>query len=222
MGIFKRIRDVSLAALNDMLDKAEDPVSMMNQYLRDMEADLAEAEIAVAKQIAVEKKLQHQWEEASEQADKRGQQALQALQAEQEDLARRALQDKKALLQKVDDFKAQFEKAKAAADVLRGQLQEMRQQLEEMKQRKASLVARVQAAKAQKQMHQNLSGLGNNSGVKGFERMQDKVMQIEAEALASKELVQRNRSLDQELDALGDPEIEEELEALKLKLKQGE
>ncbi len=47
-----------MASINDLLDKAEDPVKMLNQFLRDMEEDILEAETAVAKQIAIEKKVQ--------------------------------------------------------------------------------------------------------------------------------------------------------------------
>ena len=57
MGIFKRLRDMTMASINDLLDKAEDPVKMLNQFLRDMEEDIMEAESAVAKQIAIEKKF---------------------------------------------------------------------------------------------------------------------------------------------------------------------
>jgi phage shock protein A len=92
MSIFKRIRDISAAAINDMIDKAEDPVKMLNQYLRDMEDDISDAEISVAKQIAIEKKFKHQYEEAQEMVDKRGEQAVKAMESENEDLARRALQ----------------------------------------------------------------------------------------------------------------------------------
>jgi phage shock protein A len=55
MSIFKRIRDITLATINDLIDRSEDPVKMLNQYIRDMEDEIAEAEVAVAKQIAVEK-----------------------------------------------------------------------------------------------------------------------------------------------------------------------
>lgn len=95
MGIFKRLRDLTMASINDLLDKAEDPVKMLNQFLRDMGEDIKEAEMAVAKQIAVEKRFKQQYEEAEEMVTKREEQALKALEAGNEDLARRVLQDKK-------------------------------------------------------------------------------------------------------------------------------
>jgi phage shock protein A len=64
MGVFKRITDMTKAGMNEMLDKVEDPVVMLNQYIRDMEEEIAQAEVTVAKQIANERKLLQRLEEA--------------------------------------------------------------------------------------------------------------------------------------------------------------
>ena len=37
MGIFRRIKNIALADVHSVLDKAEDPLSMIKQYLREME-----------------------------------------------------------------------------------------------------------------------------------------------------------------------------------------
>ena len=79
MGIFKRLRDMTMASVNDLLDKAEDPIKMLNQFLRDMEEDIMEAESAVAKQIAIEKKFKLQFEESEEMVTKRTEQAMKEL-----------------------------------------------------------------------------------------------------------------------------------------------
>lgn len=70
MGLFKRIGDNIRANLNSLLDKAEDPVKMLEQYLRDMEDDIADAEMAVAKQIAVVKRLESSAKDALEMMEK--------------------------------------------------------------------------------------------------------------------------------------------------------
>lgn len=218
MSIFKRIRDISAAAINDLIDRAEDPVKMLNQYLRDMEDDIADAEIAVAKQIAIEKKFKHQYEEAMEMVEKRAAQAMQALEAGNEDLARRALQDKKEHQRKADEFKEQYDHAKSNADELRRQLLEMKDEFEKMKNRKDTMIARAESAKAQKKINQTMSGFGKDSAAKGFERMNDKVLQLEAEAETSKELRSSSRSLDEELEALSRDDVDDELQALKEQL----
>ncbi|MGZ4122897.1 MAG: PspA/IM30 family protein [Tumebacillaceae bacterium] len=222
MALFKRLRDMTMANINALLDKAEDPVKMLDQYLRDMEQDILDAETAVAKQIAIEKKLKQQYEEAQELANKREAQALQALESGNEDLARRALVDKKAVAEKANDYKQQWEAAKTAADNLRGKLSEMKDQFGQMKNKRDTLKARAEAAKAQKQINQVMSGFGTDNAAKGFDRMEERVLQLEAEAEASNEIHGSSRSLDDEFKELNKnntSEIDAELEALRAKLK---
>jgi phage shock protein A len=219
MGIFKRLRDLTMGSINDLLDKAEDPVKMLNQFLRDMEEDILEAEASVAKQIAIEKKFKQQYEEAEEMVAKRTEQAMKALESGNEDLARRALEDKKEHQTRFDELKRQYDISKTNADNLRNQLTEMKDQFGKMKNKKDLLVARAESAKAQKQINQAMSGFGVDNGAKGFDRMSEKVLQMEAEAQASGELRASNRSLDDELDKLGKGDgVDDELAALKAKI----
>lgn len=216
MGIFKRLRDLTAASINDLLDKAEDPVKMLNQFLRDMEEDIMEAESAVAKQIAVEKKFKLQVDEAQEMVLKRQEQAVKALEQNNEDLARRALEDKKEHQTRYDEMVKQHAIAKTNADQLRNQLTEMKDEFNKMKNKKDLLVARAESAKAQKSINQAMSGFGTDNAAKGFDRMSEKVLQMEAEAQASGELRASNRSLDDELDKLGGGSaVDDELAALK-------
>lgn len=221
MGLFKRLRDLTMASINDLLDKAEDPVKMLNQFLRDMEEDIQEAESAVAKQIAIEKKFKQQVEEAQEMVQKRTEQAMKALEQGNEDLARRALEDKKEHQARFDDMSQQHQVAKANADRLRDQLSEMRDEYNKMKNKKDLLVARAEAAKAQKSINQAMSGFNSDGAARGFDRMQEKVLQMEAEAQASGELRASNKSLDDELESLDKTGgVDDELAALKAQLAQ--
>ncbi len=220
MGIFKRLRDMTMASVNDLLDKAEDPIKMLNQFLRDMEEDIMEAEAAVAKQIAIEKKFKLQFEESEEMVTKRTEQAMKALESGNEDLARRALEDKKEHQGRYDELKRQYDLAKTNADQLRSQLTEMKDEFNKMKNKKDLLIARAETAKAQKQINQAMSGFGTDNAAKGFDRMSEKVLQMEAEAQASGEIRAKNRSLDDELDKLcgSSSGIDDELAAMRAKL----
>ncbi|OGX61164.1 MAG: phage shock protein A [Paenibacillus sp. RIFOXYA1_FULL_44_5] len=219
MGIFKRMRDMTMATVNDLLDKAEDPVKMLNQFLRDMEEDIQEAEVAVAKQIAIEKKFKQQVEEAEEMVQKREQQAMKALEQGNEELARKALKDKKEHQIRYDEMNQQHETAKLNADKLRAQLQEMKDEYGKMKNKKEMLVARAETAKAQKQINQAMSGFGGDNAAKGFDRMSEKVLQMEAEAEASSELRSSSKSLDDEMKQLdAHDDIDDELAMLKAKM----
>jgi phage shock protein A len=92
----------------------------------------------------------------------------------------------------------------------------MKDEFNKMKNKKDLLVARAESAKAQKTINQAMSGFGTDNAAKGFDRMSEKVLQMEAEAQASGELRSSNRSLDDELDKLGGGSVvDDELAALK-------
>ncbi|MFC0272533.1 PspA/IM30 family protein [Metabacillus herbersteinensis] len=218
MSLFKRIRDNVMSNVNAALDKAEDPEKLLEQYLRDMSADILEAERAVAKQITVEKKFKMQLSDAEEMVEKRGEQALKALEAGNEDLARRALVDKQEYEKKLVELQGSYDAAKQNAEDLRSRLSEMKSEFEKMKHRKDTLKARASSAKAQKEMNQAMSSFGTDNARQGFDRLEDKIMQLEAEAETSEDLRGSNKSLDDELESIGNPKIEDELAAMKAKI----
>ncbi|GED70661.1 phage shock protein A [Brevibacillus reuszeri] len=215
MSIFKRLRDLTMSNLYALIEKAEDPIKMTDQYLRDMQEDLGEAEKAVAAQIALEKKFKVLYEEQEALVKKREEQAHVAAQAKNIDLARRALEEKKAAEQKMVEYKEGYEKNKLAADGLRDKLTEMKKQITELKNKRETLVARVNAAKAQKTINQAMAGFDGNSAMAGLKRMEEKALQMEAEAEASGEVYKKESSLDDEIAKLSkDQQVEDELAAL--------
>ncbi|WHY17049.1 PspA/IM30 family protein [Paenibacillus sp. G2S3] len=215
MSIFKRLRDLTMSNVNAIIDKAEDPIKMTDQYIRDMTEDLEDAEKAVAAQIAIEKKFKQLYEEQEALVNKRTQQAHAAAQAGNVDLARRALEEKKAAEAKLVEYKASFDQNKASADNLRGKLEEMRKQLTQMKNKRETLVARYNAAKAQTEINKAMSGFSSDSASAGLKRMEEKMMQAEAQAEASNEMSSGNKSLDDEFEKLNkDQAVEDELAAL--------
>lgn len=216
--LFKRVKTVVDSELNALLDKAEDPVKMLDQFMRDMETDIREAESAIAKQIANEKMLQKKFEDAGKMVQKRDEQAIKAIEAGNDDLARRALEDKKIHQQTLDTLKESYERAKLDSDTLRKKLDEMKAEYNEMKLKKDSLKARAESAKTRTKINRTLSGIGSDESKLGFERMEEKVLQYEAEAETSEDMRSSNRSLDDEFEALEKNDIDDELAALKKKL----
>ncbi|MGG4049893.1 PspA/IM30 family protein [Paenibacillus favisporus] len=215
MAIFKRLRDLTMSNINAIIDKAEDPIKMTDQYIRDMTEDLEDAEKAVAAQIAIEKKFKQLYEEQQALVEKRTQQAHTAAQAQNVELARRALEEKKSAEQKMNEYKASYDQNKASADNLRAKLEEMRKQLTEMKNKRATLVARYNAAKAQTEINKAMNGFSTDSATNGMKRMEEKMLQMEAQAEASNEMSAKGKSLDDEFEQLGkDKEVEDELAAL--------
>ncbi|MGM1022809.1 MAG: PspA/IM30 family protein [Bacillota bacterium] len=215
MSIFKRLRDLTMSNINSIIDKAEDPIKMTDQYIRDMQEDLEDAEKAVAAQIAIEKRFKQQYEEQAALVKKREEQAHTAAKAQNVDLARRALEEKKSAEQKMTEFKTGYEQNKAAADNLRGKLDEMRRQLTEMKNKRETLVARYNAAKAQTEINKAMNGFSSDTATAGLKRMEEKMLQAEARAEASNEMSSKEKSLDEEFKELDKKSaVDDELAAL--------
>jgi phage shock protein A len=216
---FKRVKTVVGSELNAMLDKAEDPVKMLDQFMRDMAEDIREVEAAVAKQIANEKMLKRKMDDAKAMVEKRQKQAEQAIVAGNDDLARRALEDKKQHDSTATSLTESWERAKQDSEVLKTKLDEMKQEYQEMNLKKDSLKARAESAKTRTKINRSMSSIGNDKSRQGFERMEEKVLRFEAEAETSEDLSSASRTLDDEFEALSkNSEVDDELAKLKEKM----
>jgi len=152
MGLFSRISDIFKANINDMLDKAEDPEKMINQMVLEMEESVNKTTLAVANAIANEVSIQKKLDQARKDQDEWEKKAIQALQANREDLARQALERKNIAAKNIADLQPIYEQAKATTTNLRQQLNQLKAKLDEARMRQTTLIARSQAAKAQKQI----------------------------------------------------------------------
>ncbi|UJL45066.1 PspA/IM30 family protein [Virgibacillus sp. NKC19-16] len=214
---FRRIKTVLGSELNAMLDKAEDPVKMLDQFMRDMEEDIQEAEGAVAKQIANEKMLKRKANDAKVLMEKRQKQAEQAVEAGNDDLARRALEDKAENEKQFNILDESWTNAKNDSDEIREKLDEMKKEYNQMKLKKDSLKARAETAQTKTKMNRTMSNIGSDESRQGFERMEEKVLEYEAEAETTKDLSQAARTLDDEFESLEENKVDKELAELKKK-----
>lgn len=216
---FNRIKTVVGSEWNAMLDKAEDPVKMLDQFMREMEEDIKEAEGAVARQIANEKMLKHKANDAEELMNRRQQQAEKAVEAGNDDLARRALEEKGDNKKQADLLNESWTVAKKDADEIKEKLDQMKKEYSQMRLKKDALKARAETAKTKTKINRTMSNVGGDNSVKGFERMQEKVLQYEAEAETTEDLSQSARTLDKEFEKLEGSNTDQELAALKAKMK---
>lgn len=184
MGVFKRVKDITKASIHDLLDKMEDPIVMLNQYLRDMEIEIRDAEVTVARQMAAERRMKQRLDEASRLGYERETQAEQALRGGNEMLARKLLEEKLQYDQQVADLAGHHAQASAQVSELTAQLHEMKEEFYNLRNKRNELAARAQMAKARKQMAQasTLHTIESGNASAGFSRMEEKVLQLEAEA----------------------------------------
>ena len=219
MGLFDRISRVVRANVNDMVSKAEDPEKILEQSILDMQEDLVQLRQAVASAIASQKRSQQQHNQAQTEANNWQNRAQLALQKGDENLAREALMRKKTFAETAASLKAQLDQQSTQVDSLKRNLIALESKISEAKTKKDMLKARASAAKANEQLQSALSrtGAGTSTAMAAFERMEDKVLQLEARSQAAAELA--GADLDQQFAMLeSGSDVDDELAALKAQM----
>ena len=189
MGIMTRFKDIMAANINALLDKAEDPEKMIDQYLRNLESDFAKVKAETASIMAEEKSAKRKLDECDEEIAKMGEYARKAVAAGNDNDARQFLTKKSELTQKREVLVKNYELAKDNSTKMRQMHDKLESDISEMKSKRDVLKAKVKVAETQKKINEMGAGLesaGNNAAA--FERMEDKVNRMLDEADAIGEL----------------------------------
>ncbi len=221
MGLFSRIGTLFRSNINELINKAEDPEKMLNQVLVDMKQQLVEAKKQVAVAIADEKRLKKQYEQEAHKAADWEKKAMLAVRAGDDTLARAALQRKASHDEIANQLKSQWDAQLDSVSKLKEALRGLDSKIEEAKRKRNLLVSRQKRAEAQRTINETLAGINNTSAFTTFERMADRVTQLEAEAEASSEMgmALEDTSLESQFKALeAGSGVDDELAALKNKM----
>ncbi len=190
MGLFDRLSTLFRSNINDLISRAENPEKMLNQLILDMKTQLAKAKQEAAAAIADEKKLQADAEGLKKQAEDWERRAMLAVQEGRDDLATQALMRYNEALQGAQQLHETWVRHKAETEQLKVSLRQLNDKIEEAKRKKNILVARAKRAEAQARIQQTMSGMNDKSAFESFERMAEKIEDIERKALAAAELQQ--------------------------------
>jgi phage shock protein A len=223
MGIFSRLGTLIKSNLNELISKAEDPQKMLNQIVLDMQNQLVEAKKQVAVSIADEKRLKKQLDEQGELSKEWERKAMMAVRAGDDTLAKEALRRKSEHDAQVQEYSKQWELQRQAVDKLKEQLRSLNDKIEEAKRKKNVLIARQKRAEAQRAIQDTMRGLSDTNAFDTFDRMAQRVDQIEAEAEASTELAGEltGDTLDQKFKALEGAGVGADAALADLKAKMG-
>ncbi|HEY9872175.1 MAG TPA: PspA/IM30 family protein [Candidatus Obscuribacterales bacterium] len=217
MGLFDRISRVVRANLNDVVSKAEDPEKILEQSIIDMQEDLVQLRQAVAQTIATQKRTEQQYNKAQTEANSWQQRAQLALQKGDENLARQALERKKGNSETAAALKGQLDAQSGQVDTLKRNLIALESKISEAKTKKDMLKARAQAAKANEQLQNTLGSLNTSGSMAAFERMEEKVLIMEARSQSAAELAGADLEGQFKLLESGS-DVDDELAAMKAQL----
>lgn len=217
-GIFYRMADIVKANVNDLITRAEDPEKMIRQMILEMEEAVNKATASVGTAVANEKRLERQYLEKQDQIEAWQKKAEMAVEAGEDDLARRALERKAANQEATHDLEVALEESRKTSSQLKQQLTQLKAKLDEARTRQGTLIARRRAAEARKQIARGLSGVGEDA-FSSFERFRQRIETEEAEAEAHQEMASADPSLEEEFSKLERKStVEDELSALKKKM----
>ncbi len=188
MGLFDRLSRVVRANLNDLVSQAEDPEKVLEQAVIDMQEDLVQLRQAVARTIAEQKRTEQRYNSDLTEAGKWEQRAKLALTKGDDNLAKEALTRKKSFSDTATALKTQLDQQSGQVETLRRNLVALESKIAEAKTKKNMLTARASAAKANEELQKTLGGIGTSSAMGAFERMENKVLDLEARSEAVGEL----------------------------------
>lgn len=216
MGILKRIKDIATADFNDALDKLEDPISMLKQYLRELEGEIGKAQKALAQQLYIEKKFEAVIESTIERVQKRARQAELAVERGEDQIARLAIEDKLQQEKKLRLYEGQYHTIKNQTHLLYDELDKLKEKYDELQDRKLLLVSRMTAAKVSNDISQVLASINPDRAVKGFIRVEEEILKLEAKSQANQYFTKANAGrIESVLETYSHEDVEKELEKLK-------
>jgi phage shock protein A len=237
MGFFSRLANLFRMRANAALDKVEDPGQVMDySYSKQLE-QLQNLKRSIAEVVTNEKRLEMQQSQIQQKINTLDQQAMQALQANREDLARMALQRKETLLVQINGYEQQLAQLRAQEEKLVNMERTISARVETFRTQKEMVKAQYNAAQAQVKINEQVTGISEEMSEMNLamQRAQDKVLTMQARANAMDALIEQGTLGDQGLlgAGSGDPlerelqqisaqqNVEDQLQAMKQQMQLG-
>jgi phage shock protein A len=193
MALLERVSTLVRANLNDLIDKAEDPETLLKQVILDMQNQLMQVKTQVAIALADYHLLVKKQKENEEREAEWVRKAELAIDHRQEDLARAALERSLSYRQLAESFRQQVADQNVQVENLKSALRKLEEKLAEAKAKSELLLARHHRAHAlTKAGEAHLEAPANAGGAAAFDRMQDRVMRGEAVSQAKASLLGDN------------------------------
>ena len=188
MAIFSRIADILKANVNDLIDKAEDPVKMVKQLIIEMEEQVDEATQALGQAMGSQKVAAMELADAKAKVADWNDKAKLALKNGDEALARKALDVKVGLDEQVAALQASYDNITAQVNALKDQTQGLRMKLDEARSRQNVLAARAKMAEASTNVNSAINTTSIDSAFAKLDKLERKIIEQEATAQAYTEI----------------------------------
>ena len=217
---FSRLGRVARGQANQGVDALEDATfeATVNQTVADMKNELNNVVRASAVAMSNYNRLDAEYQKYVRQAQEWKDRAGQALDAGNEDLAKKALAKKAECDRQVASMQQSVQAAQQTSEKLKAQVGELKRKIEEGERTATTLVARKNAAAAQRKVAEAMAGVGNaDNAFAALNRFEDTVSKEEATAKAFDDLAStgKDEDLEKQFAELSGHGVDAELAALK-------
>lgn len=226
-GILSRFKDIMSSNINALLDKVEDPMKMIDQYLRNLESDLGKVKAETAAVMAEETKSKRELDECIASINKMQTYAEKALLSGNEADARTFLSKKGELNNKLISLQQTYDIAKENSTKMREMHDKLIKDISQLNTRRDELKAKMAVANTQEKLNKVGSSVNGAIGnMSKFDEMEAKINKKldTANAMAELNNSQKEENIE-DLIAKYDnetkntsSEIDDELSELKSKL----
>lgn len=226
-GILSRFKDIMSSNINALLDKVEDPMKMIDQYLRNLESDLGKVKAETAAVMAEETKSKRELDECIDSINKMQTYAEKALLSGNEADARTFLSKKGELNNKLISLQQTYDIAKENSTKMREMHDKLIKDISQLNTRRDELKAKMAVVNTQEKLNKIGSSVNGAIGnMSKFDEMEAKINKKldTANAMAELNNSQKEENID-DLIAKYDnetkntsSEIDNELSELKSKL----
>ncbi len=181
MALLDRVTTLIKANLNDLVDKAEDPEKLLKQLLLDMQNQFMQVKTQMAIAIADQHLLQKRQRESLDSQTDWVRKAELAMQKNQEDLARVALDRSVTFETAAGNFSQQIEDQSHQVQALKDALHRLEQKITETKSKAELMIA--QHRRARVALHSGIAVADSLDQDAAFDRMRTKVARVDALAV---------------------------------------
>lgn len=218
--IFNRAGRVARGQANQGMNAIEDATfeTTVRQTVADMKTELNNVVRASATALSNYNSLDAEYQKYVRQSQEWKARAGQALDAGNEDLAKKALAKKAESDKQITSLQAAIDSARKASDSLKAQVVDLKHKIEEGERTATTLVARKNAAMAQRKVSEAMAGVGKaDNAFAVLSSFEKSVAKEEATAKAFDELAAagKDSNLEAEFAQLEGHTVDAELEALK-------
>ncbi len=219
MGILDRISTIVKANINDLLDSAENPEIMLDQYIRELESGVMEAREELINAMADEKRLAAKLEERKRRVRDWEEKAEQALRMTREETARAALRAARAYQEEADATDAAWQDQKGKVAELQDGYEQIEKKLASIQSDRDALLAKHKVTVAKEKLTTaRTSASKAKAAIKGIERMTERLEREAAKAAAREEIAALSTAVREAEAGQEDIEIEARLAELKAKI----